>query len=124
MKTKILISILISILILAVILQIFVFSKREKRETVKKEKIIREPAVAGQFYPLEKSEIENQIEKFFENAKIPQISGKIFALILPHAGYQFSGQVAGFGYKALFENYKEDLGKEKTVVLIGSSHHY
>jgi AmmeMemoRadiSam system protein B/AmmeMemoRadiSam system protein A len=130
MKTKILISILVLILIIAVILQIFVFSKREKREgeekrgPAKKEKIIREPAVAGQFYPSEKSEIETQIEKFFENAKIGSISGKIFALILPHAGYQFSGQVASFGYKALLENYKENLEKEKTIVLIGSSHHY
>jgi len=125
MKKKILISILISILILVVILQIFVFSKKEKREEVlKKEKIIREPAVAGQFYPSEKSEIETQIEKFFENAKIGSTSGKIFALILPHAGYQFSGQVASFGYKALLENYKENLEKEKTIVLIGSSHHY
>jgi AmmeMemoRadiSam system protein B/AmmeMemoRadiSam system protein A len=129
MRVKTLVLIFVAVLVFAVIFQVFVFSKKEKktekeREIIQKEKILREAAVAGQFYPGEKTEIESQIEKFFENAKLPQISGKIFALILPHAGYQFSGQVAAFGYKALSENFKENLNGEKTVVLIGPSHHY
>jgi len=130
MKVKIFVPIFLVILIVfAILLQIFLFSRKEKGtekklEISKKEKIIREAAVAGQFYPAQNSEIETQIDQFFGNVKIPQISGKISALILPHAGYQFSGQVAAFGYKFLFENFKENLNEEKTIVLIGSSHHY
>jgi len=127
MKTKILISICIAILITGIILQIFFFSKKERNketEIIEKEKIIREPAVAAQFYPFSRPELETQIEGFLNKANPPQVSGKIFALIVPHAGYQFSGQVAAFGYKVLLEKSKENFDEEKTVILIGSSHHY
>lgn len=80
-----------------------------------KEKL-RFPAVAGQFYPGEKKELDEMIEKFLEKAKIPEIDGEVFGLILPHAGYVFSGFVAAHGYKAI-------AGKDfETVILIGDSH--
>lgn len=77
----------------------------------------RFPAVAGQFYPEEKKELEKMIEGFLEKVKIPQIEGEIFGMILPHAGYVFSGFVAAHGFKAI-------KGKKiDTVILIGDSHY-
>lgn len=77
---------------------------------------LRFPAVAGQFYPEDKTELEEMIENFLKEAKIPKIEGEIFGLILPHAGYIFSGKVASFGYKAIEgKNYE-------SVILIGDSH--
>jgi AmmeMemoRadiSam system protein B/AmmeMemoRadiSam system protein A len=58
------------------------------------------------------------IEGFLAQAKPPAMEGEIFALISPHAGYGYSGQVAAFGYK-LIE------GKPyKTVIILAPSHQY
>jgi len=81
-----------------------------------KEKI-RFPAVAGQFYPEEEKELSQMIEEFLKNAKVPKIEGEIFGILVPHAGYVFSGQVAAYCYKAIS-------GKNfETVILIGDSHY-
>jgi AmmeMemoRadiSam system protein B len=81
-----------------------------------KEKL-RFPAVAGQFYPGERKELSQMIDEFLENAKVPKIEGEIFGILVPHAGYVFSGPVAAHCYKAIS-------GKNfETVVLIGDSHY-
>lgn len=78
---------------------------------------LRFPSVAGQFYPENKKELKETIDNFLNKAKIPEIKDEIFALILPHAGYIFSGQVAAYGFKAIKEKEFE------TVILIGDSHY-
>ncbi len=78
---------------------------------------LRFSAVAGQFYPGEKKELEEMIEGFLKEAKIPKIEGEIFGILVPHAGYVFSGLVAAHCYRAI-------QGKKfETVVLIGDSHY-
>jgi AmmeMemoRadiSam system protein B len=84
--------------------------------TDRKEKL-RFPAVAGQFYPGEREELSQMIDEFLENAQIPKIEGEIFGILVPHAGYIFSGPVAAHCYKAI-EGKNFD-----TVVLIGDSHY-
>jgi len=78
---------------------------------------IRFPAVAGQFYPGEEEELSQMIDEFLKNAKVPEIEGEIFGILVPHAGYVFSGPVAAHCYKTI-------QGKKfETVVLIGDSHY-
>jgi AmmeMemoRadiSam system protein B/AmmeMemoRadiSam system protein A len=77
---------------------------------------VRKPAVAGQFYPGDPVTLTQQLTDFFKKAKKEPISGKIIALIAPHAGYVYSGQVAAYAYKLL-----EGLSFE-TVVVISPSH--
>ncbi len=81
----------------------------------------REPAVAGQFYPKEKSELVTIVKTFLDSAK-PDVSveGEILGIISPHAGYIFSGSVAGFAYKYLSQ-YKLT---NPIIILIGQSHYY
>jgi hypothetical protein len=81
-----------------------------------KEKI-RFSAVAGQFYPAQKQNLERMLKNFFEEVKIPEIKGEIFGMIVPHAGYIFSGFVAAHCYKAIKDKNFE------TVILIGDSHY-
>jgi AmmeMemoRadiSam system protein B/AmmeMemoRadiSam system protein A len=112
-------------LIILIFLLSFIFKKEKTKEEVfENPKIIRESQVSGTFYPWQKEELESQIESLFENVNLPEIKGKIKALILPHAGYDFSGNVAAFGYKAIFENFKESLEEPKTIFIIGPSHYY
>ena len=68
------------------------------------------------FYPDSPSSLKAMINDFMANAKKRSIDGKLVALIVPHAGYVYSGQVAASAYKQI-EGMHFD-----TVVLVGVSH--
>lgn len=78
---------------------------------------VMKPAVAGSFYPAEPLILAGKIDGYLKQAAPPKIDGDIIALISPHAGYEYSGPVAAYGYKLI--SYK----KFDTVVIIGISHH-
>ncbi|MFH1776288.1 MAG: AmmeMemoRadiSam system protein B [Candidatus Omnitrophota bacterium] len=71
----------------------------------------REPVVSGQFYPGTKSALARQLETL-----IPKQSEKrdILGAVVPHAGYIYSGTVAGSVYAALSPG--------KTYILLGPNH--
>ncbi|MEI8205936.1 MAG: AmmeMemoRadiSam system protein B, partial [Kiritimatiellales bacterium] len=75
--------------------------------------MIREPAVAGMFYPADPAELRRMIEGFLAEAK-PGAHPK--AIVAPHAGYIYSGPIAASVYKRI--NPENIL----RVVLIGPSH--
>jgi len=77
---------------------------------------VRKPAVAGAFYPANPVELKNQIEGFLKNVEKKKLDGRIFGLMVPHAGYVYSGQVAANCFKQL-----QDISFD-TVVIIGMSH--
>ncbi|MCM8795783.1 MAG: AmmeMemoRadiSam system protein B [Candidatus Omnitrophica bacterium] len=79
---------------------------------------IKQPSVAGSFYPDNPRELSEMIDKFLEIVKPEAIEADIFALISPHAGYGYSGQTASFGYKLIKDK------SYKTVIVIGPSHYY
>lgn len=62
--------------------------------------MIREPAVAGRFYPADPRELLRQIETFSAGAA-PAKKLRALGCIVPHAGYMYSGHVAGAVYAAL-----------------------
>jgi len=80
---------------------------------------VRQPNVAGQFYPSDAPELSATIDKFFTQAS-PQTSddGEPFVIIVPHAGYGFSGQTAAYAYKLIKDR------PYKTVVIVGPAHYY
>ena len=79
---------------------------------------VRAPAVAGSFYPSSRNALSAQVQAFIESAELQPTSGELIGLIAPHAGYVYSGHVAGYAYKQL-------AGKSfDTVILIGLSHRY
>jgi MEMO1 family protein len=79
-------------------------------------KEIREPAVAGAFYPDNPEVLSRDVRRYLENAKQEKLEGEIVALISPHAGYMYSGQVAAYAYK-LIEGKAFD-----SVVVVAPSH--
>lgn len=80
---------------------------------------IRQPAVDGSFYPDSKEGLLSNLNEYFKKAKSIIEDKKIKALIVPHAGYLYSGQTAAWGYKQLPTNIDN-----LHFVLIGPSHHY
>ena len=85
----------------------------------------RKPVVSGVFYSDNLLALRSQIEKLFlspigpgQLADLPTKSiQKSFGLVLPHAGYVYSGSVSAWGILELSKR-----GKPETVVLIGPSH--
>ena len=65
---------------------------------------IRLPAVAGLFYPGKKNDLDREIAIFLENAPELNISGPIRGLVVPHAGYMYSGGVAARAYRQLLDS--------------------
>jgi hypothetical protein len=78
---------------------------------------IKEPSVAGTFYPADKNALKESVEGFLSRVEKRQKDGKLIALISPHAGYRFSGQVAAYGFSEL-----KDSAIQK-VIVIGAAHH-
>ena len=79
---------------------------------------VKYPDVAGAFYSADPVQLSQQIESYLERSG-PQAAAAldIRALVCPHAGYQYSGPVAAFGYRAI-------QGKTyDTVIIIAPSHH-
>ena len=58
---------------------------------------VRPPVVAGQFYPADPAKLEAAVKGFLDQAK-PRPGDRAEALLVPHAGYVFSGQVAADGF--------------------------
>lgn len=78
---------------------------------------VRKPAAAGDFYPADKAELTKLLIDDLNNVPFGLPSEEITAIIVPHAGYQFSGQVAAYAYRQL-------VGRQfKRVVILSSSHH-
>ncbi len=60
----------------------------------------RPPAVAGSFYPADLRELARQIDEFTSGgAAAPKIAAR--ACVVPHAGYMYSGHVAGAVYASI-----------------------
>lgn len=85
------------------------------------QKSIRPPVVAGAFYSENAAELSRQIDTFLSLPIPTQTSQEVCALIAPHAGYVYSGQVAGYAYKSLAPTSKKST-VFKTVVILSPSH--
>ncbi|MEW5897336.1 MAG: AmmeMemoRadiSam system protein B [Nanoarchaeota archaeon] len=89
---------------------------------------MRKPAVAGMFYPRSREELLSSVKRYLKEGKESKLPGKLKALIVPHAGYIYSGIVAGAGFKAVTGKYNKDnkynkFNKYNKVILLGPSHY-
>ncbi len=78
---------------------------------------VKEPAVAGAFYPSDKTELGRIVQGFLTAAKVQPAQGRLVALISPHAGYIYSGGVAAHSYRHITDRPVE------TVIIIGPGHY-
>ncbi len=73
---------------------------------------MRAPAVAGQFYPRNKNDLNDELSRCFEGTAISERD--VLGAVVPHAGYMYSGSTAAHAYSSL--------PKVDTFVLIGPNH--
>jgi len=77
---------------------------------------IRQPAVAGAFYPADPKELAKMVDDFLARAQVSEIKEPLLAVVSPHAGYPYSGLVAAHSYAELRGR------KYARVVVISPSH--
>lgn len=62
---------------------------------------VRPSPIAGTWYSANPTQLEQMVGAYIENAVLPELPGEIIGLIAPHAGYRYSGSVAGHAFKAV-----------------------
>jgi AmmeMemoRadiSam system protein B len=77
---------------------------------------VRAPSVAGVFYPRDAVELRAAVKSYVAAAHPAALAAK--AVIAPHAGYVYSGPIAGSAYAALAPL----RGRVTRVVLVGPAH--
>lgn len=77
---------------------------------------IRNAILAGSWYPGNKDALTKRIEGYLSKVKAGSLEGELKAIIVPHAGYMYSGQVAAHAYQLLQDR------DFKRVIMIGPSH--
>lgn len=79
---------------------------------------VRPMAVAGQFYPADKDELLHDVAGYFKHTAPEETSEDVQAVIVPHAGYVFSGEVAAAAFARIAPDKHYD-----HIFLLGPSHH-
>jgi hypothetical protein len=79
--------------------------------------LVRPAAVAGSFYPADARELRSEVDTFLD-VFVASDEPRPKALIVPHAGYVYSGPTAGAAYARL----KPLRGTIERVVLLGPAH--
>ncbi|MBD3363413.1 AmmeMemoRadiSam system protein B [Candidatus Dojkabacteria bacterium] len=77
--------------------------------------MIRRSVFEGSFYPSNKDKLQKLIKDYLEKVDRVEDSESIKALIVPHAGYIYSGEIAAYGYKLL----EKDIER---ILILGLSH--
>ena len=78
---------------------------------------VKEPAVAGSFYSADSKKLAAEIDGYLAQPADTGDEGRLLAIVAPHAGYIYSGGVAGYSYAKL-------KGKNiRTVILLGPTHY-
>jgi AmmeMemoRadiSam system protein B len=81
---------------------------------------MREPVVAGMFYPASEKALRKELSICFSKGpgrERPGSGPRVIGLVSPHAGYTYSGPTAAYGYLAI-----ADGGLPATAVIVGPNH--
>lgn len=79
---------------------------------------VRQPAFAGMFYPGNPTELASVVRRCISDASPIPAEAPAKAFVLPHAGYVYSGPVAGTGYRAM----EHERAVIRRIILLGPSH--
>jgi len=79
---------------------------------------VRPSPIAGTWYSNDPNTLQQMVDAYIQNAVIPELPGEVVGIVAPHAGYIYSGAVAGHAYQAV-------VGKTYDfVVVLSPSHQY
>ncbi len=89
--------------------------------THKPQRLVRVAAGGGHWFPGDRATLSHMVNDFIAKANVPVVTGRIVGAISPHAGYVYSGAVAGHVFRAIQEQVSRGEAPD-TVVVLGFSH--
>ncbi|MGB2599455.1 MAG: AmmeMemoRadiSam system protein B [Candidatus Omnitrophota bacterium] len=72
--------------------------------------------LAGTWYTANAKALKAELESYLASAEAEKIDGDVIGLIVPHAGFRYSGAIAAYAYKAAM------MQKPDKVIIVGFSH--
>lgn len=78
---------------------------------------LRPSPIAGTWYESRPEILKRNVDNYLDRANLPELPGKVVAVVAPHAGHRYSGAIAGYAFAAL-RNERPDL-----VAVIAPMHH-
>lgn len=94
---------------------------KEQNMSGNDKRIVREACGAGRWFPAGKAALQRMVSEFIDGAEVGELKGRIVGAIAPHAGYVYSGPLAGYVFKAI-KKQAEGGNAPETVVILGFSH--
>lgn len=82
---------------------------------------LRQAWGAGRWFPGGGPALRAAVDGYLGQAQVPPVKGRIVAALAPHAGYPYSGPVAGHTFRALREN-RGGTAAPQVVVVLGFCH--
>jgi hypothetical protein len=79
---------------------------------------LRPSPIAGTWYSDNPTQLRKTIETYLQDADLPELPGEVVGLVAPHAGYRYSGPVAGHAFKTV------QGASFDTVAVIAPMHQY
>ena len=83
--------------------------------------VVNKAQGGGRWFPANGNELRKMVDEYIDKAEAPKTEGRIVSAIAPHAGYVYSGKVAGYTFRAIRDNSKGSNIPE-TVVVLGFTH--
>ena len=77
----------------------------------------RPSPIAGKWYPGNAKQLAAEVDQYLDSVQLPEIKGEVLGVMAPHAGYLYSGLVAGYAFATL-------RGLSPDIVFILSPMHY
>lgn len=78
---------------------------------------VRPSPIAGSWYPSQPEALTWELNQYLDQARVKPPGGKVWGIVVPHAGYFYSGPVAAYAFKCL-------LGLQPEVVAVISPFHH
>jgi AmmeMemoRadiSam system protein B len=63
----------------------------------------RPAQLAGQWYPADSQRLADEVDRYISAAEVGALDSEVVAIMAPHAGYMYSGGVAGYAFSAIQE---------------------
>ncbi len=104
------------LIIISILPVFFLCTARKPAESVKSS------AIAGRWYSSDAKELSAQIDSLLKSAPVKKICDSPLLLIVPHAGYQYSGGIAASGYRVIGDTGRSSI-KPDLIIILGPTHY-
>ena len=99
----------------------FSWAGEEGKMSKGSEQVVRRAFGAGRWFPGDGEELKSMVDGYIGDGQADKVRGRILGAIAPHAGYAYSGKVAGYTFRAIKDN-AAAWGRPEVVVVLGFSH--